>query len=167
MSFFSRLTIAALTSAMMLTALTEAGAAPFSHPLGCGAVATDFRVTTFATGLNFPYGMERLADGSLLVATSVPKTSTSGYFATTGELRRFVDSNADGIADGAGTVVYAGLPGALTAVRRAGTLLFVTSAASGISVLRIGEPYTRVGEITLQFPLAGGEQWYHGSYALE
>jgi glucose/arabinose dehydrogenase len=153
---------------LMLVGIPEAGAAPFSHPLGCGAVATDFRVTTFAGGLNFPYGMDRLADGSLIVATSRPRTSTSGYFATTGELRRLVDSNADGIADGPGTVVYTGLPGALTAVRRAGSLLFVTSAAApSITVLRIGEPYTRIGEITLQFPLAGTEQWYHTSYALD
>src|SRR5688572_15955725 len=143
MNSVSGSTIAALTLLLALVGMTDAGAAPFSKPLGCGAVAADFRVTTFATGLNFPYGMERLADGSLIVATSVPKTSTSGYFATTGELRRFVDSNADGIADDAGTVVYTGLPGALTAVRRAGTLLFVTSAAAGITVLRTGAPYTR------------------------
>ncbi len=167
MNSLSKLTITALTLLLTLAGMTDAGAAPFSKPLGCGVAAADFRVTTFATGLNFPYGMERLADGSLIVATSVPRTATSGYFATTGELRRFVDSNGDGIADDAGTVVYTGLPGALTAVRRAGTLLFVTSAGSGITVLRIGTPYTRLGEITLQFPLAGTDQWYHASYALE
>src|SRR5688572_12830564 len=146
MHLLSRLSIAALVL-LWLTPLTEARASGLSLPLGCGSVAAHFRVTTFAAGLDFPYGMERLADGSLIVATSAPKTATSGFFATTGELRRLVDSNGDGVADDAGTVVYTGLPGALTAVRRAGSLLFVTSAASGISVLRIGEPYTLLGEI--------------------
>jgi glucose/arabinose dehydrogenase len=167
MTFLSRLIILIIVPVAIVTGAPDAKAASFSQPLGCGAVATDFRVTTFATGLNFPYGMDRLADGSLVVATSVPRTLTSGYFATTGELRRFVDANGDGIADAPGTVVYTGLPGALTAVRRAGSLLFVTSAAAGISVVRIGDPYTLVGEITLQFPLAGTEQWYHKSYALD
>jgi len=32
----------------------------------------DFRITTFATRLNFPNGLARLSDGSLLVATSNP-----------------------------------------------------------------------------------------------
>jgi glucose/arabinose dehydrogenase len=163
----SRSIIAGVMLFLTLAGVRNAEPAGFSKPLGCAAGAGDFRVTAFATGLNFPYGLDRLADGSLVVATSRPTLPGGGYFATTGELLRFVDADDDGIADGPGTVVYTGLPGALTAVRRAGSLLFVSSALSGITVLRIGAPYVRIGEITLRFPLSGTEPWYHKSYALE
>jgi sugar lactone lactonase YvrE len=36
----------------------------------------DFRITTFASGLNFPNGMAILPDGSLLVATSRPSQTS-------------------------------------------------------------------------------------------
>jgi hypothetical protein len=37
--------------------------------------AADFRITTFASGLNYPLGMAQLADGSIMVAVS----NGSGY----------------------------------------------------------------------------------------
>ncbi len=37
MNFLSGLTIAALTLLLTLAGMTDAGAAPFSKPLGCGA----------------------------------------------------------------------------------------------------------------------------------
>jgi glucose/arabinose dehydrogenase len=163
----SRGIIAGVMLFLTLAGAENAEPAAFSKPLGCAAAGGDFRVTAFATGLNFPYGLDRLGDGSLVVATSRPTLPGGGYFATTGELLRFVDGDGDGIADGPGTVLYTGLPAALTAVRRAGSLLFVSSAVSGITVLRIGAPYTRIGEITLRFPESGTVPWYHKSYALE
>src|SRR5436853_319761 len=53
-------------------------AAPFSVGGSPLVHAEDFRLTTFATGLNNPVGMARLSDGSILVATSQP-TDSSGY----------------------------------------------------------------------------------------
>ena len=32
----------------------------------------DYRITTFATGLNYPHSMQQLSDGSILVSTSDP-----------------------------------------------------------------------------------------------
>src|SRR5512132_189750 len=87
-----------LSLALVASIPGTVGAQSFTNPLGCGAQPTDFRVTTFRSGLNFPYGMHRLADGSLLVATSRPNTSTSGYFDSVGELLRLVDTNGDGVA---------------------------------------------------------------------
>ena len=75
----------------------------------------DFRVTTFASGLNYPHGMTTLSDGSILVAVNNP-VSGSSFYNTTGELLRFTDANRDGIADGAGQVLFNGLPGEVTAV---------------------------------------------------
>ena len=65
----------------------------------------DFRVTTFASGLNYPHGMLTLSDGSLLVAVNNPISGKS-FYNTTGQLLRFVDANGDGVADGAGQVLY-------------------------------------------------------------
>ncbi|MGH7321995.1 MAG: PQQ-dependent sugar dehydrogenase, partial [Candidatus Rokuibacteriota bacterium] len=127
----------------------------------------DFRVTTFASGLNFPYGLERLSDGSILVGTSSP--TGGSFFASTGELIRLVDADGNGGADGPGTVLVSGLPGGVTAVRVAGSLAFVTSTQAGserISVLRMGaapaDPYTLLGSIDFGFPSG----WEHKSYAL-
>src|SRR3954451_21874417 len=89
------------------------GGDPIVHP-------TDFRVTTFASGLNYPHGMMTLSDGSLLVAVNNPNNGGVNFFDTTAELLRFTDTNHDGVADNpAGSVLYNGLPGEVTAVKQA------------------------------------------------
>jgi glucose/arabinose dehydrogenase len=126
-----------------------------------------FRVTVFARRLFFPMGMTSLPDGSLLVAESVPNAG-DGFFDSTGELVRFVDSKGDGGADDAGTVLASDLPGTLVAVARGGSLLFVTSAEAGresISVLRRGktwhDPLSLVGAIDFRF-----DNFEHQTYGL-
>src|SRR6185503_16934788 len=126
----------------------------------------DFRITTFASGLNFPTSLVRLPDGSILVATSNPSGS---YFNSTGAVLRFVDADGDGVADGPGAVVYSDPVGVLTAVQAAGNLVFVTSAKAGqerISILRMtggpAGPYSLVGTLNFAFPA----NWEHKSYAL-
>jgi glucose/arabinose dehydrogenase len=138
------------------------GGDPSVHP-------ADFRITTFATGLNYPHSMVQLPDGSILVSTSDPVPG-GNYYASTGTLLRFVDSNGDGVADGPGQVVYSGLPGTLTALRTAGDLVFVTSSQTGsesIWVLRMGatpaDPYSLVGSINFAFP---NPAWEHTTFAL-
>jgi hypothetical protein len=110
--------------------------------------------------------MQQLADGSLLVGISHPRGGN--YFDSVGELLRLVDADGDGVADGTGIVLYTGLPGAITSVRQAGSLFFVTSVQpgrEGISVLRAGatpaDPLSFVGSIRFTF-LPG---WWHVSYA--
>src|SRR5687768_7207446 len=95
--------------------LTTATAAPFTVQ-GPGVNSNDFRITTFAGGLDFPLGMAKLSDGSLLVAIS----QGANFFNSTGRLVRFVDSNQDGIADGPGAVLYSNLPGSQSALRVGG-----------------------------------------------
>ena len=53
-------------------------AAPFSGGPSPFVYAQDFRITTFATGLNYPNGMTKLPDRSLLVATSVLAPADQG-----------------------------------------------------------------------------------------
>lgn len=135
---------------------------------GPGVNSNNFRITTFASGLSFPLGMVQLADGSLLVAV----TQTTNYFSvnTGGELLRFTDTYQDGIADGAGAVLYSGLPGGLTSLRMCGNLFFVTGQGPGhpITVLRAGatpaSALTFVGAININYPSGGA--WEHSHSAL-
>src|SRR5438045_794236 len=136
-------------------------AAPFTVQ-GPGVNSTEFRITTFASGLDFPLGMARLSDGSLLVAVS----QGANFFNSTGKLLRFVDTNQDGVADGAGVVVYTNLPGSQSALRVAGNLVLVTGQTKPITVLRAGtspgDPLTLVGRIIINYP----GSWYHPNSAL-
>src|SRR6267143_336656 len=136
---------------------------------GPGVNPDDFRITTFATGLNFPYGMQVLSDRSLLVATSTPvDPNNPSFFNSVGELIRLVDTNGDGVADSR-SVVFSGLEGVLTSLGVAGNLVFVTSSAFGqerISILRMGatpaHPFTFIGALTFAFP----PNWEHTTYGL-
>ena len=140
----------------------RAAAAPFTVH-GPGVNSNDFRITTFASGLDFPLGMARLSDGSLLVAIS----QGANFFNSTGKLLRLVDANGDGIADGPGTVLYGSLPGSQTAVRVAGNLILATGQTKPITVLRAGAspsaPLTLVGRIIINYP----GSWYHPNSGLE
>jgi glucose/arabinose dehydrogenase len=154
---------AARLAATLLAAFfcLRATAAPFTVQ-GPGVNSNDFRVTTFASGLDFPLGMARLSDGSLLVAIS----QGADFFNSTGRLLRLVDANEDGIADGPGTVLYGNLPGSQAAVRVAGNLVLATGQTKPITVLRRGaspaSPLTFVGRIGIAYP----GSWYHPNSAL-
>jgi len=126
-----------------------------------------FRVTVFADHLFYPLGMTELADGSLLVGTSEPTGGT--FYDSSGALVRLTDTDGDGVADDEGAVVASGLPGAITGVERAGSLIYVVSAepsGTRILVFRLGavatEPLTSLGSIDF----VQSVPTEHGSYAL-
>jgi hypothetical protein len=125
----------------------------------------DFRITTFAGGLNFPLGMARLADDSLLVTIS----GGPDFFHSTGQLVRFTDSSGNGIADGVGTILYSNLPGTLTSVRVMDRLVFVVGRPYPIHILRAGAtpsaPLTLVGKLILTYP-ASWSQHQHSELGL-
>jgi len=131
-----------------------------------------FSVVQFATGLANPTSMAELSDGSLLVATSnggQTATPNDIYWSTSGALVRLVDTDGDGVADGAPQVLAsAGLPGLVTSVRRVGNLVVALSAQAdgpSITAWRTGatpsEPFTAAGKLSFDFP--GGD---HTTYAL-
>ena len=129
---------------------TANSAAPFTIQ-GPAVNSNDFRITTFATGLDFPLGMAKLSDGSLLIAVS----HGADYFNSTGAVIRLTDTNHVGIADGPGTALYTNLPGSLTDLRVAGSLVLVTGLGKPITILRAGaspsDPLTLVGQIIFQY----------------
>ncbi|HEX2473625.1 MAG TPA: hypothetical protein VHK01_02700 [Lacipirellulaceae bacterium] len=149
-----------VTTLVIAVGATRMGLAQFTLQ-GPGVNANDFRITTFATGLNFPVGMTGLADGSLLVATS----NGGDFFGTTlGSLVRLADSNADGVADVRQTLVNNVPGGRLTSVRRAGDLIAVTGQGQNnpISFYRTGatpgDPLTFLGQLQLTYPSGS---WLH------
>src|SRR5262245_25229437 len=110
--------------------------------------------------------MARLTDGSLLVA--VTEGTSFGGASSVGQIIRLMDADGNGIADGAGTVLFSGLPSGQTSLRRGGNLLFVTGQGRGkpITVLRLGAtpnaPLSLAGHITINYP----GSWYHPHSAL-
>src|SRR4030095_14336765 len=114
--------------------VTEACAAIPFQLQGPGVNPAHYRVTAFATGLNYPIGMAELSDGSILVTS----TDGPGFFSSPARLVRLVDANADGFADGPPTSLIQGLTGGVTSVRIGGKLVFVTGQTKPIYVLRMG-----------------------------
>ena len=143
----ARSVICFLALALFLTG-SHAIAQPFTVQ-GPGVNTNHFRVTTFASGLSFPLGMAELSDGSLLV-TIVQSTGLSSG-TNPGRLIRLTDTNSNGIADGAGVILYSNLSPALTAVRVVDQLVFVMGRPHPITVLRLGAtpatPLTLAGRL--------------------
>jgi len=133
------------------------------------AKAQLFAVTGFATGLDYPFGMAELEDGSILVGTSRPILGSVGFGSTTGRLLRLVDADGDGVADGPGALVADGLPARVTCVRPAGPFVLVSSFGppNRITVLRRGaapaDPLAALGSIDFTYDASPSE---HGHFAL-
>src|SRR5947209_2422598 len=157
-----------LAAILSLVAVADPAAAQFTIGGDPRVDPNDFRVTTFASGLNFPNGLARLSDGSILVATSNPNGKFT-YWASSGELLRFTDTNGDGIADGPGQLMYSDPVGVWTGLAVTGNMVFIMSAKDGanrIIVLKMNNgpasPYTFVGTLNFTFPGI----WEHKSYAM-
>ena len=164
-----RMTVRAwILASLLVVPVPAAIGQPFQvggHP---GVDPDAFEVTTFAAGLDFPFGLAVLQDGSLLVGINPPPPGGS-YFSAMGRLVRFADTTGDGVADGAGSVLYTGLPGFTTSVRLAGDLVFVATGAPNprnIFVLRQGatpaSPLSLEGSLSVTYPAL----WSHSTINL-
>lgn len=76
---------------------TLASGQPFSIGGDSRVDPADFEITTFASGLDFPFGIAVLQDGSLLVGVNSPPLGGS-FFGASGALLRLVDGDGDGVA---------------------------------------------------------------------
>jgi glucose/arabinose dehydrogenase len=157
-----------LAAVLSLVAVADPAAAQFTIGGDPRVNPNDFRITTFATGLNFPNGLARLSDGSILVATSNPNGNGAFWFSS-GELLRFTDTDNNGIADGPGQLMYSDPVGVWTGLAVAGNMVFIMSAkdtANRIIVLKMNNgpasPYTFVGTLNFTFPGI----WEHTAYAM-
>ncbi len=134
---------------------------------GPGVNASDFQVTTFASGLNFPVGMVELDDGSILTAIS---NGNSLFGSSSGSIIRLADTDGDGVADQQQSLVNNVPGGTLTTLRRAGDLLVTTGQGGGkpISIYRLGStptsPLTLLATMNINYP--GGTGWLHPHSAL-
>lgn len=158
-----RFTITGLTLILIKAVVV---AQPFTVQ-GPGVDTNHFRVTTFISGLSFPMGMAALPDGSLLVTVVQNSSFFSG--SNPGRILRLTDTNSNGFADDAGTVVFSGLPPSLTALRVVGNLVFVTGPPHPIQVLRLGAtptaPLTLAGRLLITYP-GGWTQHQHSELAI-
>jgi glucose/arabinose dehydrogenase len=161
-------TVLLLAASVAALVTADPAAAQFTIGGDSRVNPNDFRITTFASGLNFPNGLARLSDGSILVATSNPNGKGT-FWASSGELLRFTDTNGDGIADGPGQLMYSDPVGVWTGLAVAGNMVFIMSAKetfNRIIVLKMNNgpasPYTFVGTLNFSFPGI----WEHKAYAM-
>ncbi len=158
-----------IVRSMLMIALIFDGTLASGEPFLIGGDArvdpADFEITTFASGLDFPFGLAVLQDGSLLVGVNSPPLGGS-FFGASGALLRLVDADGDGVADSEGDLLYTGLPRFTTSVRLAGDLVFVATGSPGIFVLRQGATpaslLTLEGSVEMSFPVG----WSHSTINL-
>lgn len=146
----------------VLSALPLVASLAFSQHLGTNpAIPPNLQVTTFATGLSFPYGLYQLPDGSLLASTS-----TGGLYGTGVEIVRYTGTN--GVANAPTTVFSGGLSGPATALTGVGNIVAVatgTHTGSQIIILQAGPggALTQIGAMTFTYPPSG---WWHDSHSM-
>lgn len=147
-------------ASLFCLALTSIAQVPFTIQ-GPDVDPSHFRVTTFASDINYVLGMAQHYDGSIIAAV----TDGPSFFNSNGRLVRFVDTDGDGVADHAGATLVTGLQGGLTSVRISGNLLFVTGQKKPITIFRLDQdaPPTRLAQIDFTYP-AGS--WLHPHSAL-
>ena len=132
---------------------------------GPGVNPSDFRMTTFASGLNYPVGMVELSDGSVMVAVS---NGNSFFGSNSGSLIRLADTDGDGVADEQNILADNVPGGGLSSLRMIDDLIFATGQGNGrpISIYRAGKnpssPVSKVGEISINYALS----WLHPHSAL-
>jgi glucose/arabinose dehydrogenase len=142
-----------------------AAAAPMlaSHP----SIPPSLQLTTFATGLNYPYGMHVLPDGSLLVATGNPVSGQTSLFNSNLQILRYTDTDSNGVADGPASTVFNGPAGPATGMSGAGNVIAVaTGGNTGSQILLLqagaGGAITQVGSVQFTYP----GFWWHDTHAV-
>ncbi len=127
------------------------------------AYSSQFQTYTVLTGLDYPVGLARLTDGSLLIGSTTPQAGSGGsgqfaYYLGSGQVLRY--------AGGVTTVVSSNLPGAVTGVQKLDNNLIVVSTvgnqtSAGFKMADLtflagsGNSYTNVGSVHFQYQPGG------------
>lgn len=132
------------------------------------AIPANMHITTFATGVNYPYGLCMLPDGSLLAATSRPSAGGSSPFASDTQILRYLDVDGNGIADGPPTVAYDNGPfGPTTGLAGVGNIIAFasgTGTGSQIQIMRAEANGTLTPLNSITFQQDG--DWWHNSHTV-
>ncbi|MEP6763447.1 MAG: PEP-CTERM sorting domain-containing protein [Gemmatimonadaceae bacterium] len=124
-------------------------------------IPSNLQITTFASGLGYPYGMYQLPDGSMLVATG-----TGALYGSQWQIQRI--NQIGGIAT-APTVVFSGdgfTP--TTGMAGVGDIVAVASGIKWfgeITLFRagVGGTLTQIGQMTFDYP---NDTWWHDSHQI-
>jgi len=125
---------------------------------GPGVDPSQFEVTEYATGLNYPVGMVELSDGSVVVGVT---NATSFFSGNSGSLVRLIDADADGVAETQQTWVDDVPLGKVSALRSAGDLLFVTGQGSPMAIYRMGETLDSAPSLLGTMEIGYSGPWLH------
>lgn len=150
-------------SFLALTLCTTASALCHASVLVDPAFASQFQTTTVLTGLDYPIGLTRLADNSLLIGSTIPQAGSGGtgqfaYYLGAGQVLRY--------AGGVTNVIAANLPGAVTGVQALDNNLIVVSTignqtSAGFKMADLtflqgsGNSYSNVGSVHFQYQPGG------------
>ena len=148
----------ALTTLAVLAG-TSFAQTPFQFEVP-GYDADRFRITTFATGLNYPVGMVEFEDGSIGVLTS---NGSSFFGSSSGSILKLTDTNGDGISDQSETLTNQVPGGKMSSLRRAGDLLFATGQGTSMSIFEIADAgLSQIAELDMRY----SGSWLHPHSAL-
>ena len=136
--------------------ILPAATAPVISP----AFSDRYSITTIASGLSFPIGMQRMGDGSLLVGTTA-----AAVHATWGKFY-YGDGTLTKVSPNGQTSTVATLRGAVTSVKTAGPLVVAATTGDGVGATGLGHAdisflsetggsYSEVGNVHFHFASGG------------
>jgi hypothetical protein len=134
--------------------------APFSLDLGGLGGSSSVMGTTWASGLNYPYGLALAPNGSLLFGSSGPQTA--GGIEGGPSVGSVWALPAQGGGFGAVQQVAGGLNGAVTDVRSTpnGLTLVDSGAASGRQMTFYNQSFQQIGVLQFNYPT---QNWDHST----
>ena len=149
--------ISALSTLPLVATLAFAQPSLGPHP----SIPSNLQITTFATGLSFPYGLYQLPDGSMLAATT-----TGDLYGSALQIVRMTQTH--GVANPPTQVFLSDGFGPATALTGVGDIVAVASGIHSFSRITLfragaGGALTQIGQLTFTY---APEVWWHNSHSI-
>ena len=147
----------ALSTLPLVASLAFAQPSLGTHP----TIPAYLQVSTFATGLDFPYGLYQLPDGSMLAATN-----TGGLYGTPTQIVRMTQTN--GMANPPTQVFLGSGIGPATGLTGVGDIVVLARGVhtgSQIVLFKAGAggTLTQIGELSFTY---APDVWWHNAHAI-